>query len=60
MWIVLYILFCAHLRPSADALVNDLGLLYNHYLSIRKGLLLAFAQGAQGPVAQATPSPLNG
>ena len=33
---------------------------YNHYLSIRQGVLLAFAQGAQGPVAQATPIPLNG
>ena len=28
MWIVLYILFCVYLRPSADSLVNDLGLLY--------------------------------
>ena len=27
--IVLFLLFCVYLRPSADHLVNDLGLLYN-------------------------------
>ena len=28
MWIVLFLLFCVHLRPSADSLRNDVGLLY--------------------------------
>ena len=29
MRIVLFLLFCVHLRPSADHLVNDVGLLYD-------------------------------
>ena len=33
MWIVLYILFCVYLRPSADSLVNDLGLLYVYQIA---------------------------
>ena len=30
MLIVLFLLFCVHLRPSADLLVNDVGLLYDN------------------------------
>ena len=42
--IVLFLLFCVYLRPSADHLVNDLGLLYER----RPSVLSAVSKEADG------------